>query len=67
MNQQERGKSRYVTNERKGNGTGWDSSTGVEVFGRRRCRYAVESDTREIRARENTNGEERYCIVIIPT
>ena len=37
---------------------GWDSSRGVEVFGRRRDRHAVESDASDI-ARENTNGVER--------
>ena len=26
---------------------GWDSSRGVEVFGRRRDRHAVESDERD--------------------
>ena len=34
---------------------GWDSSRGLEVFGRRRDRHAVESDTSDIRATENTN------------
>ena len=46
-NQQERGKSSDITNEeRKGDRNGWDSSKGVEVFGRRRDRHAVGSDER---------------------
>ena len=48
-----------ITKEWKSNGNGWDSSRGVEVFGRRRDRHAVGSDARDIRARENTNGVER--------
>ena len=60
MNQQGRGKSSDITNEEwKSNGNGWDSSRGVEVFGRRRDRHAVGSDARDIRARENTNGVEK--------
>ena len=59
-NQQERGKSSDIMNEeRKGNRNGWDSSRGVEVFGRIRDRHAVGSDERDMRARENTNGVER--------
>ena len=38
---------------------GWDSSRGVEVFGRRRDRHAVGSDERDIRTIENTNRVER--------
>ena len=34
--------------EWKRNGNGWDSSRGVEVFGRRGYRHAVESDARDI-------------------
>ena len=56
MNQQERGQSSDITNEeRKGNRIVWDSSRGLEVFGRRRDRHAEESDASDIRARENTN------------
>ena len=48
-NQQERVKSSDITNEeRKGNRNGRDSSRGVEVFGRRRDRYAVGSDERDL-------------------
>ena len=60
MIRQERGESSIITNEElKGNGNGWDSSRGVEVFGRRRDRHAVGSDSRDIRARENHNAVER--------
>ena len=60
MNQQERGQSSDITDEEwKGNGNGWDSSRGVEVFGRRRDRRGVGSDARYTRARDNTNGVER--------
>ncbi len=59
-NQQERGKSSDITNEEpKGNRNGWDSSRGVEMFGRRRDRHDVGSDERDIRALENTNRVER--------
>ena len=61
----ERCQSGDITNEEEtGNGNGWDSSSDVDVFGRRRD-WHVESDTKNIREGENTNGVENSVIVPI--
>ena len=60
MNQKKRGKSSDITNEEgKGNRNGWDSSRGVEVFGRRRDCDVVGFDAKDIQAGENTNVVDR--------
>ena len=59
MNQHEWVKSDFMRNEEtKGNGNRWDSSGGVNIFGRRRNVYVVRSDANDLRPGENAHTVE---------